>query len=63
MGQAATLWKRAGGHSERMGLVGPTGLMSLIPISLFTVTVARFHVVIALSPFRPFVVSLRRLPS
>jgi hypothetical protein len=56
-GDRATLWKGAGGYSERMGLMRPIGLMCLIPISLFAVAVARFHVVIALPPFRPFAVS------
>jgi len=56
-GDRATLWKGAGGYSERMGLMRPIGLMCLIPISLFAIAVARFHVVIALPPFRPFAVS------
>jgi len=56
-GDRATLWKGAGGYSERMGLMRPIGLMCLIPISLFAIAVARFNVVIALPPFRPFAVS------
>jgi hypothetical protein len=40
-----------------MGLMRPIGLMCLIPISLFAIAVARFNVVIALPPFRPFAVS------